>query len=188
MKAVRYLSVLGCLLAAQSAGAITIDYDLVSLGSNSYRYEYRVTNDGSLGASVPVELFDILFDTSLYVDASLAIVSTDPPASNWDEQILGTGLVIEPAYDAFALAGGIADGTSVAGFAVQFDWLGAGAPGSQPFEIYDPNTFDLVETGTTRSAAVPEPSVLSLMMVSAVAVGLSRRRKLRLSSTHRISG
>lgn len=188
MKAVRYLPVLGCLLAAQSAGAITIDYDLVPLGGASYRYEYTVTNDGSLGAGVPVELFDILFDTSLYLEASLAIVSTDPPASDWDEQILGTGVLIEPAYDAFALAGGIADGTSVAGFAVQFDWLGAVMPGAQPFEVYDVNTFDLVEAGTTRSAAVPEPSVLSLMLVSAAAVGLTRRRKLRLSSTHRTSG
>ena len=156
----------------------------------SYRYEYTVTNNGSLGAGVPVESFAIIFDSALYDEFSLAIVSTNPPASDWDEQIFGTGLLIEPAYDAFALAGGIADGISVAGFAVQFDWLAAGMPARKPFEVYDPNSFDLLETGTTRSAtaSVPEPSTLALLVVPAAALALARRRKTRRSSTDRIRG
>ena len=40
MKDARYLPVLGRLLEAPSAGAATLDYDLVPLGSDSYRYEY----------------------------------------------------------------------------------------------------------------------------------------------------
>lgn len=178
MKVYRYLSILVFVLAVQPASAIIVNYDLIALGGSSYRYEYTVTNDGSLGAGVPVESFALIFNSTLYDETSLVIVTTDPPASEWDEQIFGTGLLVEPAYDALALAGGIADGSSVFGFAVQFDWLGAGTPGPQPFEVYDPNTFDLVETGVTRSAgtSIPEPNTLLLFLLSVVAAGISRRR------------
>lgn len=43
MKAVRYLPILGCLLAAQTAGVITIDYDLVPLCGASCLYDLTHT-------------------------------------------------------------------------------------------------------------------------------------------------
>ena len=61
-----------------SAHAISVQYGLTSLGGNAYRYDYSIANDGSLGAGVPVELFDIYFDPTLYLESSLNIVSSGP--------------------------------------------------------------------------------------------------------------
>lgn len=175
----RILGILAFLLVAQTASAITIHYDLTALGGNDYRYEYTVTNDGSLGAGAALEWFAILFDPTLYDETTLTIVTADPPASDWDELILGSGLLIDAAYDVFALAGGIADGGSVAGFAVEFTWLGTGAPGAQSFEIYDPVSFDVIQTGSTRTtvSAVPEPGILALLFISVMAAVAVMRRK-----------
>lgn len=175
----RMLGILAFLLVAQTANAIAINYNLIALGGDDYRYEYTVTNDGSLGAGIALEWFAILFDPVLYDESSLTIVTADPPASDWDELILGSGLLIDAAYDVFALAGGIADGGNVTGFAVEFTWLGTGAPGAQPFEIYDPVSFDVIETGSTHTtvSAVPEPGTLTLLFISVMAAVAVMRRK-----------
>lgn len=175
----RMLGILAFLLVAQTANAIAINYNLIALGGDDYRYEYTVTNDGSLGAGIALEWFAILFDPVLYDESSLTIVTADPPASDWDELILGSGLLIDAAYDVFALAGGIADGGNVTGFAVEFTWLGTGAPGAQPFEIYDPFSFDVIETGSTHTtvSAVPEPGTLTLLFISVMAAVAVMRRK-----------
>jgi hypothetical protein len=136
MKARHLLLSLWLLLLANPAKAIIIDYDLTSLGGNSYQYDYTVTNDDPLGAGVAIDWFAILFDPASYEENSLAIVTPDPLASEWDELILGSGVDVPAAYDVFAPAGGIAVGASVSGFAVQFDWLGAGLPGVQDVEVY----------------------------------------------------
>ena len=174
----RILGVVAFVFAAQTASAALIDYELTSIGGTSYQYEYTVTNDGSLGAGVAVEWFAILFDPALYDESSLAIVTTDPPASDWDELILGSGLLVDAAYDVFALTGGIADGDGISGFAIEFTWLGSGTPGTQGFEIYDPNNFDLLETGQTLSNVVPEPGTLALFILATITAAMTRRRKL----------
>lgn len=185
----RFLGMLALVFAAQTTSAAIIHYELTAIGGSNYRYDYTVTNDGSLGAGVAIESFAILFDPALYDETSLTIVTADPPASDWDELILGSGLGVDAAYDAFALAGGIGVGESVSGFAVEFAWLGAGTPGAQAFEIYDPDTFDLIQVGSTRpvfSAEVPEPGTLALLFVSAIAAMLIRRRRISAdtSSSH----
>lgn len=38
---------------------------------------------------------------------------------------------VEIAYDALATGAGIMPGASLSGFAVEFNWLGTGAPGTQ---------------------------------------------------------
>lgn len=182
-----FISLILCMLsivaAVQTASATLIEYDLTPTGGNNYRYEYTITNDGSLGAGFALEWFAVLFDPALYDESSLAIVTTDPPASSWDELILGSGLLIDAAYDVFALAGGIGDGDSVSGFAVEFSWIGTGTPSVQGYEIYDPNSFSLLETGLTRSTTlVPEPGTLALLLLSAVAVTAMRRRKCQKTS------
>lgn len=135
-----------------------------------------------------IEWFAILFDPVMYDESSLAIVTANPPASDWDELILGSGLLIDAAYDVYALAGGIGIGDSVSGFAVEFSWLAAGAPGAQTFEIYDPDSFDLIHTGTTTRPAfseVPEPGTLALLLISAIAAAtmIRRRRQGAAAST-----
>ena len=86
------------------ASAIVIDYHLVSLGGDNFRYEYTITNDGSLGAGVSLELFDILFDPALFDESTLAIVSPIARQAKWDELIFDLGIGIPAAYDAFAMA------------------------------------------------------------------------------------
>jgi hypothetical protein len=143
------------------------------LGGSAYRYEYSVYNDGSLGAGVPIELFDVLFDPALYQESSLQIVTPDPPKSEWSEQFLASLPGVPAAYDALALTGGIPDGSTVGGFAVEFIWLGPGLPGGQPFQIYSVDRFRPLETGGT----VPEPSFLCVLALS-LAYGA---RKIHLS-------
>lgn len=165
--------------AAHTAHAIPINYELTPLGGTSYRYDYTIANDGSLGPGVAVEWFAILFDPALYDESTLAIVTADPPASDWDELVLASGFLIDAAYDVFALSGGIAPGEAVSGFSIEFSWLGIGMPGAQQFEIYDIDTFDVLATGSTRTAstAVPEPGSLALALAGAISGMATLRRR-----------
>lgn len=152
-----------------------IDYEVVSLGGNQYRYVYSVVNNGAFSDSTAIGLFDIMFDTDLYLETSLNIVSDSAITTAWDEMILDSGEGVPAGYDVLALLNGVGVGQTVTDFAVEFEWLGSGAPGAQAFEIYDPITFELLATGMTT--AVPEPQVI-WMMLSALAIfaGLGRRR------------
>lgn len=188
----------GWLGFCSSAYAITIDYVLVSLGANDYRYEYTVTNDGSLGPGVALELFDIVFDPALYLESSLTIVTSTPPAADWWEDIFPSIPILdEPAlYDVFARNGGIADGSRTAGFAVEFEWLDSSArPGAQPFLVYDPSTFDVLEESITRlqqpgPGPIPEPGSLFLLGLGLLPLAWATRPRnyRRLSSMWMVVG
>ncbi len=162
------------------AHAAIVQYNLVALGGNDYRHVYSVTNDGSLGSGVAVQLFDVLFDSAQYLESSLTITTPSPLSGNWDQLILASSPGLPAAYDAQTLTGGIADGATVAGFAVDFTWIGTGTPGSQPYEIYDPGTFDLLEQGVTASP-VPVPAALWLF-ASGLGTLLGFKRVSRLSA------
>jgi len=187
-----FMSMIMLLLSAQTAHADFVSYVLTSLGGTDYRYEYTVTNDGSLGASVAITGFTIMFDPVLYDENSLSIVTTEPLASDWDEIILSSGLLVDAAYDAYALAGGVATGSTISGFAVEFTWLGNGTPGAQSYEIYDQDTFDLIAFGTTNlsssiddptSPQVPEPNIFILLLTAAfAAIVIGRRREPAVTS------
>ncbi len=167
MKALNSLALLLLLSVTSAVNASVVQYSLTSLGGNSYQYEYTVSNDGSLGGDI--EWFALQFDPSLYDETSLTIVTPEPLNSEWDQLILGSGLLIPAAYDVFAVSNGIAQGTSQTGFAVQFAWLGAGLPGSQTFEIYDPVSNDLIDSGTT---VVPVPGAFMLFLSALFGMGL----------------
>lgn len=170
------------LLFVRPAHAITMTSEVLSLGGSTYRSIYSVTNDGSLGPGISVELFDILFDPTLYLESSLTITTPAPLNTEWDQLILGSAPGVPAAYDAFALAGGIPEGATVSGFAVDYQWLGVGTPVIQEFEIYDPNTFALLERGLTTyapSAQVPEPATLWLLTVGlAGLIGIAEARRV----------
>ena len=148
------------------ANTVSIDYTATNLGSGVYQYDYSVFNNGSLGAGVPIQLFDIFFDPTFYQSLSIVTTTEDaaPLVPQWSEMILNSVGSIPPYFDAFALTGGIPVGSTVSGFTVQFAWLGQSPPGSQAFQIYDANTFALLQSGVTVAAsAVPEPSTFGML-------------------------
>jgi hypothetical protein len=127
------------------ADSLPFSYSLVNLGGGEYQYDYSIYNNASLGAGVPVQLFDVDFDPTLYTN--LSIVTPNP---NWTEMIFPAGGGNPALFDVSSPTnGGIPVGSTASGFDVDFDWLGTGTPGSQPFQIYDPNSFAQLQNGNT---------------------------------------
>jgi hypothetical protein len=155
--------------AVPSAHATFITYDVLQESSNSWVYSYEVTNDGS----APIEEFTIWFDLDLY--SNLSLVST---AQGWDPLVIqrDLGLPHDGFFDALAdLGAALAPGLSLGGFSVRFDFLGAGRPGSQAFDILSTDPFGVVESGVTRPRVivpVSEPMILVLWMLGALSVAV----------------
>ncbi len=148
------------------AQSVAITFDASEAGGSRWQYIYDVANTS---LPEPIQEFTIWFDVDLY--ANLSIVTPNPPAADWDELIAQPDPVLtdDGFYDAAALAGGIPNGGNVTGFCVEFDWLGIGRPGSQTFDIIDPDTYQTIYSGTTA----PEPGTLALF---ALAAALSAKR------------
>ena len=136
----------------------TVQDQVQKLGNGLERYTYTVANL-TLQAN---EEIDFEFDPKLFG------VLSDPLAGNQFSV-----LVLQPNNPAgapgeFSVAA-ISDDTAAVGpFSVDFTYIGAGAPGSQLFEInqYDSNgNFEgLVASGTTTllPSSTPEPSTFGL--------------------------
>jgi hypothetical protein len=151
------------------ADTVIIDYSVAQVGNtgNTYIYTYSIDNNGTLPGMAPVQLFDIFFDPALYQQASITNVTPAPLNTQWSPTIL-FGVGSDPAaFDAESFPG-IAVGSTVSGFAVEFNYLGQGLPGIQPFEIYNPNTFAEIQLGSTQlfqsGSAAPEPSTGSCIL------------------------
>lgn len=160
-------------LLALQAKADSIIYSLNNLGGGEYQYTYSVSNNGS--PNVSIQLFDIFFDPAFYEAGSFGIVTPDPPRSQWSELILASVGTAPAEFDVLAVGGGIPVGDVVSGFAVRFQWIGPGLPGAQPFEISDPNSLNVLQSGQT---ATPEPStfwIASMMF----AIFLTRFRSVK---------
>jgi hypothetical protein len=151
---------------------VLISYAVTNLGGSAYQYTYSVYNNGSLGAGVAIQLFDIAFASNLY--SNLVIVTPNPLATQWSQDILGAVGSNPPYYDVESNNGGIAVGNTVSGFEVQFNYLGIGTPGSQAFQIYNPQNFALLQSGNTT----PEPSSFAMFgaLLLVAAFGIRRKR------------
>jgi hypothetical protein len=140
--------------------ATTIPFDLLNVAGNRYEYIYTVVNDT---LPIAIDEFTIFFPLGLYDNLEVA-----RPMAGWDEITVNPelilGIPIDGFYDALALVSGVPPGASVSGFSVAFDWLGAGIPGAQRFEVVDPATFAVLDSGVT---GIPEPGSL-LLLVSGV--------------------
>lgn len=145
-------------------------YDCTDLGSGRWQYNYRVRN---ISLTEEIEEFTIWFGYGFY--DNLTIETLNPPAGNWDEIILQPDPMLsdDGGYDALTNALNIGIGQSVSGFAVSFDWLGTGDPGTQYYEIIDSDTFETIEDGYTE--LIPEPATLLLLGLGVIVL----RRKTR---------
>jgi hypothetical protein len=164
--------------APPSAHAAFITYDVVQEAGDSWVYSYEVTNNGS----APIEEFTIWFDLDLY--SNLSLVST---AQGWDPLVIERDLLLphDGFFDALAdIGSALAPGFSLGGFSVRFDFLGAGRPGSQAFDILSTDPFGIIESGVTRprAVAVSEPMILLLWMIGALFVAVLAVRNFCASS------
>ena len=172
------LAVLLIVFAGKSY-ATTISYQATNLadtipGEDLWQYSYSVSGH----SFNQFYGFTVLFDYLLYSKLE------DPPPfvnNDWDPIVLQPDLILqeEGAYDALALV----DNASFADpFTVSFVWLGSGVPGSQPFQLYDPN-FETIESGRTTSgaAAIPEPATLLLLGSGHIGF-MGIRKKLRIKA------
>jgi len=154
----------GLFFAAVGFGALPeIIYKATEVGQGRWQYEYSVENKE---LSTAIEEFTIWFDLAKY--DNLAVETAEPLASQWDEVVWQPEPVLadDGAYDAMALNLGIQQGQKAGPFAVSFDWLGDGGPGSQFYEIIDPATFETIDEGWT----IPEPATLVLLGLGLLAL------------------
>lgn len=165
------------LVGLTPAHGALIDYTVTAVGPQSWQYNYTVTNDDE---ALIIDEFTIYFDRTLF--SNLAIVQAP---DGWDPLVIQPDLELpsDGFFDALALAFGIAPGVSLSGFSVAFTFLGTGTPGSQPFDIVDPQTLAVVLSGFTSLAAqaVPEPSTMSLLMLAGLVAGAQRVRRRHVS-------
>ena len=163
-----------CLLLSslQPAAATTINYEVSNISGNTWEYNYTVIND-TLG--IAIEEFTVYFASGLYENLSLE----SAPAS-WDPLVIAPNNFLnnDAYYDALALGGaGIAPGASLGLFSVQFDYLGTATPGSQLFEIVNPEPdFSVLASGRTALATVvPIPAAFWLFGTGIIGlIGLAR--------------
>lgn len=167
--------VVAAALSAPGANAASIDYNLVSLGGDAWRYSYVVDNST---APVDFDEFTIYFD----LPVTATITSFTAPAG-WDTLTIQPDSSVPASgfADAVHAGGHIPAGTVLTGFSVDFTVAPGAQPGSQSFDLVASNPFQVVYSGTTTLAPVPEPDSAALMVsgVAALAFLLRRRTNIR---------
>jgi len=138
-----------------------IIYQVDDLGGDRWQYTYDVSN---IDISGGIDEFTISFDADQY--AGLAVETTGALQTDWDELLLYpiAQLHVDGGYDALVLGLPIDIGDTVSGFSVSFDWLGVGTPGVQTYEIVNPDTLAIIDSGWT----VPEPGIMSLFVLGTI--------------------
>lgn len=161
------------LLWPAAASAAQVSYTATHVGGTVWSYAYVVNNNA--GAADILEL-TLYFDPVRYSN-----LGPGSAPAGWDPLLIQPDGAIpdDGFFDVLATGPGIGAGASLAGFSVQFDFAGAGAPGAQLFEIVDPGTFAVIDSGMTTAllppGAVPEPSTLALAGLGLLAFAMRRR-------------
>lgn len=156
---------------AAPARAAAVTYQATALGGDAWRYDYVVKNDGSPAV---IQEFTIFFELGLYADLAVAA----SPAG-WDAQVVqpDANIPADGFFDALDLGAGLLSGEEAL-FSVTFTYSGAGTPGAQSFDIVDPLTFAVIDSGRTLAAVpVPEPGTAWLLLAAAAALLVWRRRR-----------
>lgn len=165
-----------------SAKASTIFYAATNIAGTVWQYDYTVQNDSY---SDPILGFTVYFNSADYTN----LVAVHSPG-NWDVIVLQPDLSIpaDGLYDAVTTTGGIPPQSSLGGFSVQFQYLGAGHPGSQAFEFYIPEPFQVTLSGMTvdstdPSGTIPEAQSAWLILLGLVMLGLTKLKHTTISTT-----
>lgn len=182
MKIIRLLIACSFLSISMPSSANPIFFEVTNIsgGGNTWQYDYTLGNE----TASFIDSFTVFFGLGLY--ENLAVVSSP---GDWDSFVAqpDPGLPDDGFFDTFDLTFmGINPGDTLGGFAVSFDFLGNGTPGSQPFDVnpFGPGPFS---SGFTQMAPVdpdpdpmdvPEPGTLALFGLGLLAVVVSRRRRI----------
>jgi hypothetical protein len=161
------------LAALMPTGALAVVITYTALPAAEGGNQWTVSYGVQVGSGDQIiDEFTIHFDRALYADLTVA----GSPAA-WDSMVAQPDPAI-PAdgfFDSLATDTGLGAGASQGGFAVSFHFLGAGMPGTQRFDVVDPATFSVLQTGSTVISGVPEPGSYALLGVGAMLL-LSRRQ------------
>lgn len=168
------------LLSGIAHGAL-LDYGVTQVGGATWRFNYVVNN---LGLSGDIGEITTYFDSALYSNLTVVSIPLD-----WDSIVVPAdlGIPADGFFDALALGNGILNGQSQGGFSVQFDFLGTGRPGSQPFELRDASFGLLAQGNTVAVTAVPEPNIVALLITGLLAIAHVVRRGRHTRRTNRSS-
>jgi hypothetical protein len=157
-------------LTALPLNAGIIQYQVTGLGGSSFRYDYQFS-DFTLQAFQEVE---ISFDPALYSNLR-------NPAAGSDFGLVLAQPLNPPGTAGFYSILAQVNNPSLAGpFRVEFDYLGGGQPGTQPYALNQftaGGLFDhTIETGAT---GVPEPANIALTVTGLLCglLLLTRRRR-----------
>jgi hypothetical protein len=166
-KLIRFLPLF---ILIETSQATLVSYEVNDLGGNRFQYEYSVLNDGLSS----LDNFSLFFDQSYVSNISIDAIPVDWNANAYqpDLSIPDDGFV-----DTYTYAVPLANGYSLTGLTVSFDWSGLSLPSEQRFEIFDAN-WNLIDSGFTQLVAqVNEPTSGALLSMGIVGLCLSRRRR-----------
>jgi hypothetical protein len=159
-------------LTAGQLAAGSISYQVTSLGSNAFRYDYTVNFN-----LLEDQEIDIKFDPALYTGLNNGIAGSDFRL-----------VVLQPGNPAGAFGDysilALLDNPSLSGpFSIQFTYLGSGRPGGQSYLVhqFDPsgqNIIGTLDSGTTATAS-PEPASWMLGGIGLIISGILRRASNR---------
>ena len=188
LKLATALFFVACLI--QTASAAAIDYNLTNISGNRWQYDYTITNN----LSENIFSFSIWFGSPDFDDAYLSygdlVISADSivwagwDVDGWNQEEYGTApysYIIPGQVFAESL-----DPTSTwltpdesLGLSVSFNWLAAGTPGSQFYELFG-SDYDLLVDGYAQGGGdmqpVPEPQTFMLLGTGILGLAAYYRR------------